>query len=179
MKPIAIKIATEDEIFKVGGKGTPIHNKCCTAFRAVELGCRVISGIPTNMLITGYDAIEPIYTITIIRIPSDVDKLFLISGSDISNIEAREENITYLSGFNKGDTQYVIKHSGRLKANYASPTTGTNILMVNIDIGDTYTICYRQIDAILKKKFTKTLSKKNTTYNWELMEAPGGDLIIP
>lgn len=38
------KIATEQEVYNVGGKGTPITNKCCTKSRAETLGCKIKSG---------------------------------------------------------------------------------------------------------------------------------------
>lgn len=38
------KIATEQEVYNVGGKGTPIINKCCTKSRAEVLGCKIKSG---------------------------------------------------------------------------------------------------------------------------------------
>lgn len=38
------KIATEQEVYNVGGKGTPITNKCCTKSRVETLGCKIKSG---------------------------------------------------------------------------------------------------------------------------------------
>ena len=38
------KIATEQEVYNVGGKETPIINKCCTKSRAETLGCKIKSG---------------------------------------------------------------------------------------------------------------------------------------
>lgn len=38
------KIATEQEVYNVGVKGTLITNKCCTKSRAETLGCKIKSG---------------------------------------------------------------------------------------------------------------------------------------
>ena len=38
------KIALETEVFAIGGKGSPVSNKCCTKARAEALGCKIKSG---------------------------------------------------------------------------------------------------------------------------------------
>lgn len=53
------KIATEQEAYNIGGKGSPINNKCCTAAKAEELGCLVrdkdLLDIKDNQLIQKED----------------------------------------------------------------------------------------------------------------------------
>lgn len=47
------KIALETEVYAIGGKGSPVSNKCCTKARAEALGCKIKSGIlmlQTNLL---------------------------------------------------------------------------------------------------------------------------------
>ena len=38
------KIALETEVYAIGGKGSPVSNKCCTKARAEALGCKIKSG---------------------------------------------------------------------------------------------------------------------------------------
>lgn len=45
------KIATEQEAYNIGKKGTPNGNKCCTKTRAEELGCKVNGSYNYNQLI--------------------------------------------------------------------------------------------------------------------------------
>ena len=45
------KIATEQEAYNIGKKGTPITNKCCTKTRAEALGCKVDGDYVSNQLV--------------------------------------------------------------------------------------------------------------------------------
>lgn len=49
------KIATENEAYIIGRKGTPVNNKCCTKHRAIELGCNITSGYSDNQLVQQED----------------------------------------------------------------------------------------------------------------------------
>lgn len=44
------KIATEQEAYNIGGKGTPVANKCVTNARAYVLGCKKLS-VADNKLV--------------------------------------------------------------------------------------------------------------------------------
>ena len=45
------KIATEQEAYNIGRKGTPTSKKCCTKSRAEALGCEVSNGYKSNQLV--------------------------------------------------------------------------------------------------------------------------------
>lgn len=45
------KIATEQEAYNIGKKGTPTYRKCCTKTRAEALGCEVSNGYKSNQLV--------------------------------------------------------------------------------------------------------------------------------
>lgn len=52
------KMATEQEVYNIGKKGSPEANRCCTARRARELGCRVLNNRQDNQLLDLGD-VEP------------------------------------------------------------------------------------------------------------------------
>lgn len=45
------KIATEQEAYNIGKKGTPQSNKCCTKSRALDLGCQVKGNYSSSQLV--------------------------------------------------------------------------------------------------------------------------------
>lgn len=45
------KIATEQEAYNIGKKGTPQSNKCCTKSRASDLGCQVKGNYSNSQLV--------------------------------------------------------------------------------------------------------------------------------
>lgn len=54
------KIATEQEAYQIGRKGSPVDKKCCTKQRAVELGCNVTTEYDNNQLVQKSDLSHPV-----------------------------------------------------------------------------------------------------------------------
>lgn len=59
------KIATEQEAYGIGGKGTPVANKCCTRSRAIALGCKVSGNYSLLQLVQLSDLSKSGYTLRI------------------------------------------------------------------------------------------------------------------
>lgn len=136
------KIATEQEAYNIGGKGTPIAKKCVTNARAYALGCKKDSSISDNKLVEASELIRELIVLGDVQFSgsysADAGSMAITTGTiTLLSIDAPEElefrvftphswvDVTVSKGKREGRDSKLVR-------NYSGPTYNEDAIRASI-----------------------------------------------